>query len=52
VRSWYAPIASWLVSTAGVTGEIAFVLDSTKVSAHHRLVLVGIAYRQRVIPLA
>jgi hypothetical protein len=51
VRSWYAPIASWLVSAAAVTGEIALVLDSTKVSAHHRLVLIGVAYRQRVIPL-
>jgi len=27
-------------------------MDSSKVSAHHRLVLVGIAYRQRVVPLA
>jgi len=52
VRSWYEPIARWLVSAASVTGEIALVWDSTKVSAHHRLVLVGIAYRQRVIPLA
>ena len=52
VRTWYEPIARWLVQAAGVTGEIALVWDSTKVSAHHRLVLVGIAYRQRVIPLA
>jgi hypothetical protein len=52
VRSWYEPIARWLVSAAGVSGEIALVWDSTKVSAHHRLVLVGIAYRSRVIPLA
>ena len=51
VRSWYAPIAGWLVSAASVSGEIALVMDSTKVSAHHRLVVVGIAYRQRVIPL-
>src|SRR5215470_3058839 len=52
VRSWYEPIARWLVQAASVTGEIALVWDSTKVSAHHRLVLVCIAYRQRVIPLA
>src|SRR5664279_62435 len=51
VRSWYEPIARWLVQAASVSGEIALVWDSTKVSAHHRLVLVGIAYRQRVIPL-
>src|SRR5260221_13312617 len=52
VRAWYEPIARWLVQAASVSGEIALVWDSTKVSAHHRLVLVGIAYRQRVIPLA
>src|SRR5262249_41015665 len=52
VRSWYEPIAGWLIQAASVTGEMALVIDSTKVSAHHRLVLVGLAYRQRVIPLA
>ena len=52
VRSWYEPLACWLIQAASVSGEIALVWDSTKVSAHHRLVLVGIAYRQRVIPLA
>jgi hypothetical protein len=52
VRSWYAPVASWLIQAASVAGEIGLVLDSTKVSAHHRLVLVGIAYRRRVIPVA
>src|SRR5438128_4124006 len=52
VRSWYEPIARWPRQAASVTGEIALVWDSTKVSAHHRLILVGIAYRQRVIPLA
>ena len=52
VRSWYEPIARWLIQAASVTGELALVWDSTKVSAHHRLVLVGIAYRQRLIPLA
>jgi hypothetical protein len=52
VRSWYEPIACWLIQAASVTGELALVWESTKVSAHHRLVLAGIAYRQRVIPLA
>src|SRR6266851_5659394 len=52
VRSWYEPLAYWLIQAASVSGEIALVWDSTKVSAHHRLVLIGIAYRQRVIPLA
>ena len=52
VRAWYEPIARWLVSAASVTGEVALVLDSTKVSPHHRLVMVGMAYHKRVIPLA
>src|SRR5512143_4150121 len=52
VRRWYEPIYRLLIQAASGTGEIALVWDSTKVSAHHRLVLVGIAYRQRVIPLA
>lgn len=52
VRSWYEPIACWLIQAASVSGEVALVWDSTKVSAHHRLVLVGIAYRRRVLPLA
>lgn len=52
VRRWYEPIACWLIQAASVSGEVALVWDSTKVSAHHRLLLVGIAYRQRVIPLA
>ena len=52
VRSWYEPVARWLISAGSVTGEIALVMDSTTVSAHHRLVLVGLAYRARVVPLA
>jgi hypothetical protein len=52
VRSWYAPIARWVIGAASVTGEVALVIDSTKVSSHHRLVMVGIAYRKRVVPLA
>src|SRR5260221_12913024 len=51
VRSWYEPIACWLIQAASVSGELALVWDSTKVSAHHRLVLVGLAYRPRVISL-
>jgi hypothetical protein len=51
VRTWYEPIARWLVSAASASGEIALVLDSSKVSAHHRLVVVGVAYHRRVIPL-
>ena len=33
VRSWYEPIARWLIQAASVSGDIALVWDSTKVSA-------------------
>ncbi|MEP7288818.1 MAG: hypothetical protein ABI947_23950 [Chloroflexota bacterium] len=42
----------WSVFWITERGGSPLVWDSTKVSAHHRLLLVGIAYRQRVIPLA
>ena len=44
VRSWYEPIVCWLIQAGSVSGELALVWDSTTVSAHHRLLLVGIAW--------
>ena len=41
-----------LIAAASVAGEIRLVLDTTKVSAHHRLLNVCVAYRRRVLPLA
>jgi hypothetical protein len=52
VRDWYEPIALGIIAAASVAGEIHLVLDTTKVSAHHRLLIVGVAYRRRVLPLA
>ena len=52
VRAWYEPVARGIVVAASVVGEIHLVLDTTKVSAHHRLLMVGVAYRRRVVPLA
>lgn len=52
VRQWYKPIADGIVAAASVAGEIHLVLDATKISTHHRLVMVGVAYRRRVLPLA
>jgi len=52
VRQWYQPIACEIVVAASVTGAIHLVLDTTKISAHHRLLMVGVAYRRRVLPLA
>jgi len=52
VRSWYEPIAVNILAAAGVSGDIHLVLDTTKVSAYHRLLIVCVAYRRRVLPLA
>src|SRR5947209_9372292 len=52
VRAWYEPIALGIIAAASVVGELHLVLDTTKVSAHHRLLIVGVAYRRRVLPLA
>jgi hypothetical protein len=52
VRAWYRPVAERLVQAAGSAGQIHLGLDATKVSAHHRLLMVAIAYRGRTLPLA
>lgn len=52
VRVWYEPVARRIIAAASVAGEIHLVLDTTKVSAHHRLLIVCVAYRRRVLPLA
>ena len=52
VKAWYKPIALGIIAAASVVGEIHLVLDTTKVSTHHRLLMVGVAYRRRVLPLA
>lgn len=52
VRAWYEPTARWLIASAANSGEVRLVIDSSKVSFRHRLLMVGIAYRRRVLPLA
>jgi hypothetical protein len=52
VRRWYEPVVVGIIAAASVVGEIHLVLDTTKVSAHHRLLIVCVAYRRRVLPLA
>lgn len=52
VREWYHTTAVWLIQSAANSGSLHLVIDSTKVSFGHRLLLVGMAYRRRVLPLA
>jgi hypothetical protein len=52
VREWYYPLASGLLCLAGVGGHIRLIIDASKVSAGHRLLMVSLAYRRRSLPIA
>ena len=54
VRDWYEPIARSLLEGAAAKGEgeIRLIVDGSKVGFGHRLLMVGLAYRRRAIPVA
>jgi hypothetical protein len=53
VREWYGPIARRLLECqARKLGEIRLIVDGSKVGFGHRLMMVGLAYRKRAIPIA
>lgn len=53
VRSWYEPIArEWLTAQAQQSLQIKLIVDGTKVGFAHQLLMVGLAYRKRAIPIA
>lgn len=53
VRPLYEPIARcWLLSQARSTGQVRLVIDTSKVSFSHQLVMVGLAFGRRAIPIA
>lgn len=51
VEKWYHAWAVWLIQSASSAGHLHLVIDSTKVSARHRLVMIAVAYRRRTLPL-
>ncbi len=51
-RAWYHPVATMLVRAASSGGQVHLIIDCSKVSAGHQLLIVGIAYRRRALPLA
>ena len=51
VRAWYEPIARSLLERA-TRGEIRLIVDGSKIGSEHRLLMVGLAYRRRAIPIA
>jgi hypothetical protein len=52
VRAWYETVAVQLLSAAASSGHVALIIDATKVSFHHQLVLVAVAYHRRALPIA
>jgi hypothetical protein len=54
VREWYKPLARRLLECQAkkLSGEIRLIVDGSKVGFGHRLLMVGLAYRKRAIPIA
>ncbi len=51
VEAWYKPWATQLLASAGSGGQIHLVVDTTKVSAYRRLLMIAVAYRRRTLPI-
>ena len=50
MREWYEPIAKqWLQAQFRTLREIRLIMDGTKISFGHQLLIVYLAYRQRAI---
>jgi len=53
VREWYEPIARQLLGPQfRHLGKIRLIVDGTKIGFGHLLLIVCLAYRKRVIPIA
>jgi len=51
VREWYRPVAVGLLQAASSAGQVHLVMDCSKVGFGHQLLMVGIAYHRRALPL-
>ena len=51
VRKWYNPIAETLLKSQSQHGTVRLIVDGSKISFHHQLLMVSIAYRRRAIPI-
>jgi hypothetical protein len=51
VEKWYHPWASWLIESASSGGTVHLVIDSTKVRASHRQIIVAMAYQRRTLAI-
>lgn len=51
-RVWYRPLAERLLRQAARTGPLRLLVDGSKVGAGHQLLMVGLAYHKRALPIA
>lgn len=52
VRAWYRQVAMQLLAEAALCGTVRLIVDGSKVSAGHQLLMVALAYRKRALPIA
>jgi hypothetical protein len=52
VRHWYHPVATQLLWEAAKAGGVRLIIDGTKVTNGHQLLMVALAYRHRALPIA
>jgi hypothetical protein len=52
VRAWYDPFVIPLLRAAASTGQVRLIMDGSKVSHGHQLLMVSLAYTRRSLPLA
>jgi len=52
VRDWYHPFAVSVLQAAAVGGQVRLIVDASKVSHGHRLLMVSVAYQRRSLPIA
>lgn len=52
VRDWYGGVARGLLAAASASGQVQLIIDGTKVSFGHQLLLVAVAYHGRALPIA
>ncbi len=52
VRQWYEAIAKQLLHEAARTGSVRLIIDGSKVSQNHQLLMVALAFRRRALPIA
>ena len=52
VRAWYEPLVRPLLARPPAEQPLRLILDATHIAFAHQLLLVSLAYRRRVLPLA